>query len=368
MLVDAHGMLSPRADELLAVLPDGLRESASTETNAASIELQTAPHDTVAGAAGELAEHRSRLLEAVRGSDVRVAAAGTHPLATPWDAEVSEDARYAEIHDAMRELARREPTFALHVHVGLPDPHTAIRVLDGLRAQIPLLLALSASSPFWQGRDSGLASARTPIFGAFPRVGLPRHFGEYATYISVVESLLGCGAFPDPSFLWWDVRLQPRYGTVEVRVMDAQSRVEDVATLTALVASLAHQEATATLRSRAPDHVEVLEENRFLALRDGMDASLLEPEDACQRPVAELLGETLADLAHHADELGCREELDHVPALAAATGASRQRAAAAEARRADADGLDELLAVVDAIVADFVPGAPRADVDEARAA
>ena len=123
----------------------------------------------------------------------------------------------------MRELARREPTFGLHVHVGVPDAEAAIHAANRLRTHIPLLLALSVNSPFWQGRDTGLASARTPLFQAFPRVGIPRAFTDYAEYVEAVDVLIRCDAVPEPTFLWWDVRPQPRFGTVEVRIMDAQT-------------------------------------------------------------------------------------------------------------------------------------------------
>src|ERR1700692_5122154 len=102
----------------------------------------------------------------------------------------------------MRDLARREPTSALHVHVAVPDPETALRAINRLRSHLPLLLALSANSPFWQGRETGLASTRTPMFGAFPRVGLPRAFADYSDYVESIEELLRCGAFPAPTFLW----------------------------------------------------------------------------------------------------------------------------------------------------------------------
>ena len=155
---------------------------------------------------------------------------------------MSGGARYQLIYQTMRELARREPTFALHVHIGVPDAESAIVMLNRLRAHVPLLLALSANSPFWQGRDTGLASARTPIFQAFPRTGIPREFGSYADYVETVDRLLRCDAFPEPSFLWWDLRPRPRFGTIELRVMDAQTTAERSVALTALVQALAHLE------------------------------------------------------------------------------------------------------------------------------
>src|ERR1700730_10056373 len=176
----------------------------------------------------------------------------------------------------MRELARREPTFALHVHVAVPDPESALRAINRLRVHLPLFLALSGNSPFWQGRDTGLASARTPLFQAFPRVGIPRAFSSYEDYVETVDLLLRCDAFPEPTFLWWDVRPQPRFGTVEVRVMDAQSRIVETAALVALVQSIARLELEEGYASE--DIIcadEVLAENRFLAARDGVDAHLI---------------------------------------------------------------------------------------------
>src|ERR671925_580343 len=174
---------------------------------------------------------------------LRVATAGTHPFAVWHNIVVSSGSRYQFVYGSMRELARREPTFALHVHVGVEDPEDAVRLHRRLRIHLPLLLAVSVNSPFWQGRDTGLASARTPLFQAFPRVGIPRGFRSYAAYVEAVDLLIRCGAIPEPTFLWWDVRPQPRFGTIEVRVMDAQTTLPDVAGLTALILCLARLEA-----------------------------------------------------------------------------------------------------------------------------
>ena len=167
-----------------------------------------------------------------------------HPTTVWQETRISGGERYQQLYASLRELARREPTFALHVHVAVADPEDAVRAMNGLRAHLPLLLALSANSPFWQGRETGLASTRTPMFGAFPRVGLPRAFADYDDYVESIDLLMRCGAFPEPTFLWWDVRLQPRWGTVEVRIMDAQTTVDDSAALVALVQSLVHMEAS----------------------------------------------------------------------------------------------------------------------------
>ncbi|HEX6984153.1 MAG TPA: YbdK family carboxylate-amine ligase, partial [Planctomycetaceae bacterium] len=215
--------------------------------------------------------------------------------------------------------------FALHVHVGVADPEAAIRVSDRIRVHLPVLLALSANSPFWQGRDSGLASARTPLFQAFPRVGIPRAFGDYTSYVEAVDLLIRTEAIPDSTFLWWDVRPQPALGTVEVRVMDAQTRCEDTAALVALVACLVKLEAEEGFAGDAAIAApEVISENRFLAARDGADAGLIDPELDRRVPVAEIVADLLEACRPHGEDIGCAAELAAIADLLADPPAKRQ--------------------------------------------
>jgi carboxylate-amine ligase len=325
LLAPSDWSLAQSSDVVLAGLSDELSVHTSPETHAGVVELATGVHYDVDGAVAELASLRGRLSLELAALGLTVAAAGTHPLTMREETEVSGAARYRALDDSLRVLARREPTMALHVHVGVPAPGDAIRVLNGLRRSIPVLLALSANSPFWRGRDSGFASARTPIFQAFPRAGPPPFFADYFDYIGAADALIAPGAIPDPSFLWWDVRLQPVLGTVEVRVMDAQSTVREVAPLVALVQSLARLELEGDASPAAPG-AEVLAENRFLAARDGMDARLIDPAARSLVPVRETLEALLAECRPHAVALGCAQALDGVRCLAAATGADRQHA------------------------------------------
>ena len=307
MLLDpVTWMPASRSEEVLAALDRDVAAHTAAETHGSAVELATDPHQTVAGAVEQLAQLRAGLAEGLDRVGLVAAVAGTHPLARWEDTQVSPGARYQFLYASMRELARREPTFALHVHVAVPDPEAAMRALAGVRRHLPTLLALSANSPFWQGRDSGLASARIPIFQAFPRTGLPRHFDSYADYVEAVDVLLRCDAIPGPTFLWWDARLQPCFGTVEVRIMDAQTRVRDTA-------------------------AEVLGENRFLAARDGMRAALVDPEAGRRVPVTDLLAALVRDCAPHARRLCCVPELAGVDALCDRPGATRQRETAARA-------------------------------------
>lgn len=352
MLLEVDGSPAWRSEDVLRVMPDDLAEHARGETHGLALELATNPHATVADAAAELRSMRARLASTVRSLGLRAAVAGTHPLVTAEEVEVSPGARYQFLHQSLRELARREPTFALHVHVAVPDPELAVRALNGMRAHIPVLLALSANSPFTRGRDSGLASARTPVFQAFPRTGIPREFGSYAEYVDAIDILIRCGAIPEPTFIWWDVRLQPKLGTLEVRVMDAQTRIRDTAALVALVQCLVRCEALGTCVEPELAHApEVLDENRFLAARDGIDAQLLDPHrDRCVPASGRLA--TLVDACWpHARELGCERELQMLAHLAGDPGATRQRAIAGEPA-----GIRGLLHTLQA---EFSPPRPR---------
>jgi carboxylate-amine ligase len=319
------------APEVIASLTPALRAQVGAETHAAALELSTGPHQSVRAAITELRELRRALAEALAPFGLRAAAAGTHPTASRSEIEVSPGERYQEILRAMRVLAQREPTFALHVHVGVADAEDAIRLHDRLRGHLPLLLALSSNSPFWLGRDTGMASARTPLFGTFPRTGIPRGFASFEQWVHAVDGLVGCGAIPEPTHLWWDVRPQPRFGTVEVRIMDAQTCIEDVAALAALVQAIARLELESEWISpellAAP---ELLEENRFLAARDGMAGRLIHPERGRLVPAGELLAGLRHAIVPHARALGSRAELGRLDELAVRTGADRQRAAAAD--------------------------------------
>jgi carboxylate-amine ligase len=327
MLLDPlHWSLASRIDDVLPALSPAVADHAAAETHGSALELFTRPHGTAGGAAAELAELRARLAADLAPLELRAAVAGTHPFAQWSDVTVSPGARYQSIYDSMRELARREPTFALHVHVAVPEAEAAVRALRGMRVHVPLLLALAANSPFWQGRDTGLAAARVPVFGTFPRVGIPRAFATYADYVEAIDVLLRCEAFPEPTFLWWDVRLQPKLGTIEVRIMDAQTRAADNAALAALVQCAVRLEATeGWVDEDIAARPEVLEENRFLATRDGMRAEFIDPRHDRRRPARDVLDELLAACRPHAARLGCEAELAAVRTLAAEPGDHRQR-------------------------------------------
>ena len=322
MLVDADGRLSFRGEEVLESIADRM-DFCSLETHAAVVEVETSAQPTVANAVAALGGVRNLLIEPLAGLGLRPAGAGTHPLATWVETQVPEQDRYQEVLETMRELARREPTMAMHVHVAVPSAQGAIAALNGVREYLPVVLALSANSPFWQARDSGLASTRTSLFGAFPRTGLPPYFPTYENWVERVDFLVRTGAIPEPTFLWWDARLQPRFGTVEVRIADAQSRLEDVAALVALIQCLVKEVVEGETVAGA--HREVVAENRFIASRDGIDASLMDLRSESLVPLSEWVHELLERCELHAKELGCETELARVRDLCESNGAQRQR-------------------------------------------
>ena len=335
MLLNPHDWsLAQQVERVLPTLSAELSEHVTPETHRSALEIGTGVHQTVADLAKELLQLRSALDGELAPLGLGAASAGTHPFTVWQETVVSSGSRYEMVYGSMRELARREPTFALHVHVSVADPEDAIGLVNRMRAHLPLLLALSVNSPFWQGRDTGLASARTPLFQAFPRVGIPRAFEGYDDWVETVDLLMRCDAFPEPTFLWWDVRPQPRFGTVEVRILDAQTGVAETAALAALVQCIARLEVQEGYASEQLVRMtEALDENRFIAARDGMDAELISPEEEVRRPAREQLASLLEACAPHASDLGCEAELEPIGSMGETTGAERQLALARRGNR-----------------------------------
>jgi glutamate---cysteine ligase / carboxylate-amine ligase len=355
MLLDPRDWsLAQQIDRVLPRLPAAMADHVTRETHTSALELSTGAHATAAELHEELRSLRAQLQRELSALGLRAASAGTHPSAVWYETVVSTSPRYEAVYGSMRELARREPTFGLHVHVGVRGPAEGIRLFNRMRVHLPLLLALSVNSPFWQGRDSGLASARTPLFQAFPRVGIPRAFRDYEDWVGAVDLLIRCEAFPEPTFLWWDVRPQPRFGTVEVRVLDAQTTTGEAAALAALVQCIARLEVEeGYVAAELVGAQEALDENRFIAARDGMDARLIDPARERRTPVRDQLDELLAACAPHAAALGCADELALIETMAEHDGAKRQLALARDEGRLP--GLVEALA--DRFLTDLEPPA-----------
>ena len=335
ILVDpvTHALSHDAADaiEIIHDVP-GIGE-VKPDTYAAMIELATAVLHDADESARALWDLRSRVF----ATGAKTIGAGLHPLGEFGDVVHYDAPRYADIFDQVRGLLSRTPTAALHVHVGMPDAETAIRVCNGLREYLPLLQALAANSPFWHGLDSGLATARAVVFRGFPRSEIPRAFGSYEDYVETVESVLVAGDLSDYTFLWWDIRPHPRLGTVEVRAMDAQPDLRSVAGLAALIQGLAIAEIDRRV-TEWPSR-EALMEASFTAVRDGLDARV--PLDGDLRPVREAARAAVKRAEPYVAELGSADALEGIERiLAEGNGADRQRAAYARG------GMPELLALL----------------------
>jgi glutamate---cysteine ligase / carboxylate-amine ligase len=286
----------------------------------------------VAGSVAEAIEDarglRTTLRDAAAERGAVIASAGTHPFSRWEHQDVTEDERYRELMTQMRWVAEREVIFGLHVHVGIGSADAAIAVASGLRTWLPELLALSANSPFWLGRDTGLASTRTKIFETFPRSGLPPAFASFEEFELLVERGIKTGSFPDYTYIWWDLRPHPKLGTIEIRIPDAQTRLESVAGIVALVQSLVATLADDFERGERPpvQPVTLINENKWRAARDGLNGKLIDLERDEERPAHEAVRALVERADAAAARLGCREELSEVERLVErGTGADEQR-------------------------------------------
>ena len=310
---------------LSRIAPRSLANRLTVDTHASLVEFATEIHYDVGQVARELEQFRSALTRELERIGLAAGVAGTHPSAGWQHNRVSDTERYRRLALSMRSLLNGPPTCGLHVHVGVPDAEDAIRLLNAFGSAAPLLLALSANSPFFQGGDSGLCSVRTILLERFPRSGTARRYHSYADYVGAIDQLIAAGALADPSYLWWDVRLQPALGTVEVRVMDGQSAVTETVALAALVQSMARLELEEGHPLGCAPSPEALRENRFLAARDGLDARLVSQHGGLT-PVRELVHVLIDQCRPHARALGCAPQLDGIAQLLQQTGAERQRA------------------------------------------
>ncbi len=322
MLLDPGTLdLAPVAEQLA---------TAKLELPASQLELVTEPARTVAEAIAQLRGGRRALAAAVRGR-VLPAVAGAHPFAAPLGA-LNAGERYDAIRDEYGDAARAQLVCALQVHVAVGGADRTLAVYNALRGHLPELAALAANAPFLGGRDTGCASVRPLICGLLPRQGVPPAMASWAAFAETLRWGAEAGAVPEPRRWWWELRPHPLHGTLELRVPDAQTTLADAAAVAAyahaLVAWLAERH-DAGERLGAPDTWRI-DENRWTALRHGLDGSFADLATGARRPVRELLRDRVDELAPVARRLGCGAELASAGRLIDANGAQRQRAIAAE--------------------------------------
>ncbi|HEX8066955.1 MAG TPA: carboxylate-amine ligase [Thermoleophilaceae bacterium] len=327
MIVDAETLeLQNSIESMLESLPQA-EGQVKPELMESVLEIATQPCRNTREAGAQLRDLR-RLTQRTAGEKgLAIGSAGTHPFAMWEDQRIVARPRYRDLVAALRFVARQELIFGMHVHIGVDDPDKAVHVANGMRVHVPLLLALSANSPFWRADQTGLLSTRTPIFRAFPRVGIPPRYSDFDDYSRRVQFMVDSGVVEDYTYLWYDVRPHPNFGTVETRVMDSQTRLEHTLALAALVQAMVkelseHYDSGQEL-SRYP--YEMLDENKWLAARHGLDGELVDLPGKERVATKEIVRRVLDRLRGHAEELGSADELSGIDdLLQRGNGASRQ--------------------------------------------
>ena len=335
-----------------------LKEQIKPEMHQSVVELGTEICQSVIDAREHVTGLRSKLVELAGRGGLKVASAGTHPFSHWHDQLITEGERYQEIVNDMQLLARANLIFGLHVHVGIPDRETAIQIMNQVRYFLPHLYALSVNSPFWVGRNTGLKGYRLKVFERFPRTGIPDAFESLSEYEDYCKLLVKTGCVDNAKKIWWDIRLHPFFDTLELRVCDAQSRVDDTLALAALIQAIVAK-LYKMLRQNTTFRVyrrRLLDENRWRASRYGIDGKLIDFGREAEVETKSLINELLQFVSTEVDELGSKREMAHIERiLREGTGADRQLAVWEETQ--------DMKKVVDQIVAETYEGLDVAPVE-----
>ena len=329
MIVDEETLgLSNSIERLLSDLGEMPTEGeVKPELMESVCEIATTPVRNTVEAGAQLRSLRRTVNQVAQQHGCAIGSAGTHPFALWEDQRIVARPRYRDLISGLQFVARQEIIFGIHVHVGVDNPDKAIHVTNGMRVHAPLLLALSGNSPFWRGDSTGLDSTRTPVFRTFPRVGIPPRYDDFADWSRRIEFMMESRVIGDYTYLWYDVRPHPNFGTVEIRVMDSQTHVEQTLALAALVQAMVkelceHYDSGEQL-SRYP--YEMLDENKWLAARHGLGGQLVDLPATDRVPVPELARRLMERLRPHAEELGSGSDFDALDdILDRGNGASRQ--------------------------------------------
>ncbi|MGH9157559.1 MAG: glutamate--cysteine ligase [Acidimicrobiales bacterium] len=327
--------------------PGGKHPKAKHELLESTIEIITGVCATAAGAKADLAATLAELRPHTDARGLELACSGTHPFSDWADQEISPDPRYHELIEEMQWLGRRLQIFGIHVHVGVRSPEKAIAVANSLASFIPHFLAVSASSPYWNGRDTGLASARSKVFEALPTAGLPYQLAGWPEFERLMTTLVSARAIRSIREIWWDIRPHPNFGTVELRICDGLPSLREVAAVAALSQCLVEWMNDRLDRGQAlPAHRGwVIRENKWRAARHGTDAQLIVDDEGHVVPLRVAVGDLISELGPVAERLGCGAELTDVSAMAERPSYQRQRDIVA------AGG--SLVAVVDALIGEL---------------
>ncbi len=349
--LDTRELRSGAVEVLQKINPPGVDEhpKAKHELLQSTVEVITGVCSTVAEARTDLAETVRTVSDAAAGQNLGVMCAGTHPFSNWSDQDISPSERYQQLVQQMQWLARRLQIFGVHVHVGVRAPEKAIPIVNALTGYIPHILALSASSPFWVGTDTGLASTRSKVFESLPTAGLPYQLSGWDQFESYMETLISTHTIESIREVWWDIRPHPRFGTVELRIADGLPTLDEIAVSAAISQCLVERldrEIDRGYTLPVPKSW-IVRENKWRAARFGLDAEIIVDDHGNVAPVRKALLDLVEDLAPIARRLDCEAELAGVERILA-TGASYQRQRAVAAASAG-----DLTAVVDSLLAEM---------------
>jgi glutamate---cysteine ligase / carboxylate-amine ligase len=352
-LIDAHTRaLRQDAREVLAALPELAAGNGTPklryELMQSTIEMATGICSTVAEAKEDLARTIAQLQRVTSARDMMLTCAGTHPFSNWRDAKMAPVQRYAELVEQMQWLVRRIQLFSVQVHVGLADGSRAIPIINALSRYLPHFLALTASSPYWNGEDTGLASIRAVIFGELPTAGPPHRLSDWKEFEDYMDTLLRAGTIRSIKEVWWDIRPHPDFGTIEIRICDGVPTLREIGMVAALSQCLVQQLSLQIDRGyQLPSPATwVVRDNKWRATRYGLDAIVITDDSGATAPMRDELYELVRELEPIADRLGCGSELGVVSEVLD-QGASYERQRAV---MADGGALTE---VVDALVTEF---------------
>jgi carboxylate-amine ligase len=319
--------LRSSVSEILASGADLLQDQLKKEMFQAMVEVGTVICRDVEEARGEVIHLRDVVGGLVEKIGARLVASGTHPIATWQDLEVTDDDRYLQLSENLQDIARTIAVYGLHVHVGVDDRDRAIEIMNEVRYFLPHILALSVNSPFWEGRDTGIKSYRSVIWGRMPRSGIPDHFASWDDYRHFVDTLLRTRSIDEPKKIWWDIRPHPHFNTLEFRICDMPTRVDETIAFAALFQGVVAK--LARLRSKNLGfrmyQRALIAENRWRAMRYGIGGKLIDFGKVAEVPAHELTYELLEFIDEVVDDLGSRKALEAVDViLREGTGADRQ--------------------------------------------
>jgi carboxylate-amine ligase len=329
-IVDGTGELKAHIERLLTAAAGETigGDAFRAEMIQSVVEAGTGVCETVEQAREELARMRATLARLLRPDGLRIACAGTHPFSLWQEQLITDKDRYRELEEQLQDVIRSILIFGLHVHVGIPDRERRIELMNEARYFLPHLLALSTSSPFWSGRDTGLSSYRSVVFSRFPRTGIPPDFASYDEYENYLELLVRTGSIDDGTKIWWDLRAHPHHPTLEFRCCDQTTRLDETICMAALIQAICAKllrlrERNLGFRKYMP---ALVAENKWRAMRYGLDGRLIDFGKQAEVPMRELALELLEFVDDVVDELGSRAAVEHVHAiLRDGTSADRQR-------------------------------------------